>query len=55
MVERKVEFYEVEVKFLVRKDYWDADNPKMTKKLISERIQSGIECPIEDIVVGVKL
>jgi hypothetical protein len=54
MVERKVEFYEVDVKFLVRKKYWDADNPKMTKKLIEQKIQSGVEVPIEDVVVVIK-
>jgi hypothetical protein len=54
MVVRDVEFYEVEVKFLVRKCYWDLDNPKMTKKLVADKVQQGLEVPLENIVVRIK-
>jgi len=47
MVKKLVEFYEIEAKFSIRKDYWDADNEKISPKIISEKIQSGIEVPIE--------
>lgn len=46
-----IDCYEVSVKLLIRKSYWDADNGKMDEDVLSDKIQQGVECPIEKIDV----
>jgi hypothetical protein len=48
------ETYEVDVKMIIIKKYWDKDCGKMSMKQIKERIQNGIEVPIEEISVKIK-
>lgn len=55
MVKRVVDYYEVSVKMLIEKKWWDADNPEMSNEIVAEKVQCGIEVPIESIVVEVKL
>lgn len=49
-----IEVYEVDVKMTIRKKYWDADNKVMNANIIKDKIQQGIEVPIEDIDVILK-
>jgi hypothetical protein len=53
MPKKELDFYEVYVNFKVRKDYWHADNDKMNSRLIIDKVQSGIEVPIEDVEVKI--
>lgn len=54
MVKKEVDYYEVSVKMLIQKKYWDADNGRMDEDIIRDKVQCGIECPIESIDVVVK-
>jgi hypothetical protein len=54
MVKKVVDYYEVNVKMLIRKDFWDADNPEISNELVASKVQSGIEVPIESMDVVVK-
>jgi hypothetical protein len=54
MAKITIDIYEVEIKMSIRKKYWDADNETMTKELLKDKIQQGIEVPIEDINVVIK-
>jgi hypothetical protein len=51
---KTIDLYEIEVKILIRKDFWDAENEKMNKEAVRDKIQCGIEVPIEDINVVIK-
>lgn len=58
MPKKTVEFYEIHVKMSIRKKYWDEQYPDgekvlLTPKEISERIQCGIEVPLEDVKVEI--
>lgn len=55
MVKIVVEYYDVSVKMLIPKKYWDADNGVMDADTVKDKIQQGIECPIDSIDVVVKL
>jgi hypothetical protein len=54
MVKKVVDYYEVSVKMLVRKDFWDADNDVMDNDTIHDRIQSGMEVPVESMEIAIK-
>jgi len=51
---KTIDLYEIEVKILIRKDFWDAENEEMNKEIIRDKIQCGIEVPIENITVVIK-
>ena len=53
MPKQLVDFYQVNVSFKVRKDYWDIDNPKISPKIIESKIQAGIEVPIDDCKIDI--
>jgi hypothetical protein len=48
------ETYEVDVKMIIIKKYWDKDCGKMTINKIKDKIQQGIEVPIEEVSVKIK-
>lgn len=54
MVIKTIDCYEVIIKMLIRKDYWYESNGDMTKKMIEEKVQQGIEVPIDEIGVTIK-
>lgn len=53
MPKRMMDFYDVTVRFTVMKRYWLAEYPKMTGEIVKDKVQQGIEIPIEDIDVRV--
>ena len=50
---KTIECYEVTAIFTIRKSYWDIDNDKIDEEIIKDRIQQGIEVPLEDICVKI--
>jgi hypothetical protein len=54
MAKITIDVYEVEIKMSIRKKYWDTDNGIMTKEILKDKIQQGIEVPIENINVEIK-
>lgn len=54
MPKKTIEFYEVIVKFTVRQKYWIADNGVMTREVVADKIQQGVEVPIEDVEVTIR-
>jgi len=53
MPKKLIDCYEITVKFSIQKKDWDADNDKISKELIADKIQQGIETPLEDISVSI--
>lgn len=53
MPKKMIETYEITAIFTIRKNYWDIDNEKMNEDIIKDKIQQGIEVPLEDIKVGI--
>ena len=49
-----IDCYELTIKVVVRKDYWDADNNFMNAKIVKEKIEIGLEIPLESVDVVVK-
>jgi hypothetical protein len=54
MAKITIDVYEVEIKMSIRKKYWDTDNGIMTKEILKDKIQQGIEVPIENISAEIK-
>lgn len=54
MVTKVVDYYEISINVLIAKKYWDADNAKINKEIIADKIQQGIEVPIEEINIIIK-
>lgn len=54
MSRKVIELYEIEVKMSIRKDFWDGENDTISADIIHDKIQQGIEIPIESIKVVVK-
>jgi len=54
MPTRSIEFYEITAKFSIRKKYWDIDNKTIDANILTDKIQQGIEVPIEDIHIQIQ-
>lgn len=53
MVVKTIECYTINIKLLIRKDYWDDENLTTNNKIIAEKIQCGLEIPIEQIDIKI--
>jgi hypothetical protein len=51
---KQIDCYEITAKILIRKNYWHMDNDALDKDIIADKIQQGIEVPIEDIIIVIK-
>lgn len=47
MVVMNVDYFDVNIHLVIRKDYWITEHKNITEELIADKIQSGIEIPIE--------
>jgi hypothetical protein len=54
MVTKVIDYYEISIKLLIAKKYWNADNAVMNKEIIADKVQQGLEVPIEDINVIIR-
>ena len=54
MTKISVEVYEINVKMVIIKKFWHMDNKVITAQLIKDKIQQGIEVPINNILVEIK-
>lgn len=53
-INKLIDYYEISINVLIEKKYWDADNDKMNAKIIADKVQQGIEVPIEEINIVIK-
>ena len=53
MPTKTIQLYEIHAKFTIRKDDWEKDQLEMTEEKIRDKIEAGIEIPIEDIQIKI--
>lgn len=55
MPKKTIEVYEITAIFTIQKKYWDTDNTaEISEEIIKNRIQQGIETPLEDIKIKIE-
>jgi hypothetical protein len=54
-MKKEIDCYRVNIELVLRKEWWDESNDgKMTKENVHDRIQQGVEIPIEDISIKIE-
>jgi len=53
MVKISIDCYEVKITLLIRKDYWAECGERMSKKVLEEKLQQGIETPIDKFEIEI--
>ena len=48
-----VDCYELKIRLVIRKDYWDEGGEKMSKKVIEDKLQQGLEIPIDSFEIEI--